>query len=50
MVLMDGFGIVAKLWKIKEIEEVYQNLEIMTNEQGIEEIGFRDIKMAEKFV
>lgn len=47
---MDGFGIVAKLWKIKEIEEVYQNLEIMTNEQGIEEIGFRDIKMAEKFV
>lgn len=47
---MDGFGVVAKLWKIEEIEAVYQNLEIMTNEQGIEEIGFRDIKMAEKFV
>lgn len=45
-----GFGVVAKLWKIEEIEAIYQNLEILANEQGVQEIGFRDIEMAEKLV
>lgn len=50
MDLMGGFGAVAKLWNLKEIEEVYQNLEILMNEQGVQELGFKNIEMAEKLV
>lgn len=46
----NGFGVVKKLWTLDEIKEIYQNIEIQRNEQGIEELGFRDVKMAEKFV
>lgn len=48
--LNGGFCMLAKLWNLREIEEVYQNLEILINEQGVGEIGFKDIEMAEKFV
>lgn len=49
-IFSDGFGAYAKLWDLKEIEEIYQDIEILENEQRIPELGFKDIKMAEKFV
>ncbi len=48
--LSNGFGVVKKLWNLDEIQEIYQNIEIQRNEQGMQELGFRDIQMAEKFV
>ncbi len=48
--LSNGFGVVKKLWNLDEIQEIYQNIEVQKNEQGMQELGFRDIQMAEKFV
>lgn len=45
-----GFGATKKLWSLTEVKEIYENIEIMKNEKGIEEIGFKDLKLAEKFV
>lgn len=39
-----------EVWNLNEIKEIYQNLAILKNEDGIEELGFRDLKIAEKFV
>ena len=33
-----------------KVEEIYKNIEIQKNEDGIQEIGFKDLKVAEKFV
>lgn len=46
----NGFGVTKKIWNLTEIEEIYQNIEVLENEKGIPELGFTDIKMAEKFV
>ncbi len=35
---------------LEQIKEVYQNLVILKNEEGRKEIGFRDTRIAEKFV
>ena len=48
--LSNGMGVKKKLWNLEEIKEIYENIEIQENEQGIPELGFRDIKIAEKFV
>lgn len=45
-----GFGATKKLWDLDEIKEMYENIEIMKNENGVEEIGFKNLKQAEKFV
>ena len=36
--------------KISEIKRVYDNLDVLTNEEGSPEIGFKDIEIALKFV
>lgn len=35
---------------MQDVEEVYKNIEIQKNEDGIIELGFKDKQMAEKFV
>lgn len=46
----NGLGATEKLWGLNEIEETYKNIEIQENEEGIPELGFKDLKVAEKFV
>lgn len=48
--LSNGLGVTAELWDLKEIEEIYKNIEVQKNEMGIPELGFKDKKIAEKFV
>ena len=46
----NGLDVCKNIWNLEEVKEIYQNIEIQKNEQGIEELGFKDIKIAEKFV
>ncbi len=46
----NGLGVKKKLWDIKDIKEIYENIEIQKNEEGVDELGFKDLKTAEKFV
>lgn len=48
--LSNGLGATEKIWGLNEIEEIYKNIEIQKNEEGIQELGFKDLKIAEKFV
>lgn len=48
--LSNGLGVRRKLWDLDEIKEIYENIEIQKNEDGIEELGFKDKEIAEKFV
>jgi len=48
--LSNGLGVIKKLWDLKEVGEVYQNIEIQINEDGVEELGFKDKEIAKKFV
>lgn len=48
--LLDGIGVIIEVWSIEEIREIYTNIEIQQNEEGIEELGFKDKEIAEKFV
>ena len=48
--LSNGLGVRMKLWNLDEVREIYQNIEIQKNENDIEELGFKDKILAEKFV
>lgn len=48
--LSNGLGATKEIWNLDEIKEMYQNIEIQKNEEGIEELGFKNQEMAEKFV
>lgn len=48
--LSNGLGATEKIWGLDEIEEIYKNIEIQRNEEGIEELGFKNKDIAEKFV
>ena len=48
--LTNGAGVVEKIWGMSDIKEIYNNIVIYKNEDGEEEIGFKDIEIAEKFV
>lgn len=48
--LSNGLGVRMKLWNLDEVREIYQNIEVQKNEDGIEELGFKDKILAEKFV
>lgn len=37
-----------RVWELKDIEEIYNNVTILKNEEGIEELGFKDWKICEK--
>ncbi len=44
----DAFTI-TNAFNLDDIKEIYDNLSVLKNEDGIEEIGFTDLKIAEKF-
>lgn len=48
--LSNGLGVFEKLWTLEEVKEIYNNIEIQKNENGVEELGFKDKRLAEKFV
>lgn len=48
--LSNGLGAILNLWNLDEVKEIYDNIEIMINEDGIEELGFKDKNLAENFV
>ena len=48
--LSNGLGVRKKLWDLEEVSEIYKNIEIQKNENGIEELGFKGKEISEKFV
>ncbi len=48
--LSNGLGVRKKLWTLEEVKEIYEDIEIQKNEDGIQELGFKHKSMAEKFV
>ena len=48
--LSNGLGATEKIWGLEEIKEIYQNIEVQENEEGIKELGFKNKEIAEKFV
>lgn len=36
-------------WELKDIKEIYDNIVVLTNEQNEQELGFNDLKIANKF-
>lgn len=48
--LSNGLGATEKIWGLEEIRRIYNDIEIQKNENGIEELGFKDKQIAEEFV
>lgn len=48
--LSNGLGATEKIWTLDDVREIYNNIEIQKDENGIEELGFKEIAIAEKFV
>ena len=46
----NGLGATEKIWTLGDVKEIYSNIEIQKNENEIEELGFKDKRIAEKFV
>ena len=40
----------TKEWTLSDVKEIYSNLAVFSNEDGIIELGFKDKEIAEKFV
>lgn len=44
-------GLVFKVvWTLDKIKEIYNNVTVLQNEEGIQELGFKDSKIAEKYI
>lgn len=44
-------GMVFKrVWELDKIKEVYDNIVVLKNEDGLDEIGFKDIEIAEEYI
>lgn len=39
-----------KVWSLEEIKEMYNDIEVIKNEEGIPELGFKSVEIAEKFI
>ena len=39
-----------RVWELDTIKEIYNNVTILKNENGIEELGFKDFKICEKYI
>lgn len=48
--LSNGLGVIEKIWDFNDVKQIYQNIEVQENEDGIEELGFKNKEIAEKFV
>lgn len=42
--------IFKRVWELDTIKEIYNNITILQNEEGIEELGFNDWKICEKYI
>ncbi len=42
--------IFKRVWDLEKIREIYNNITILKNEEGIEELGFKDYKICEKYI
>lgn len=40
----------VKIFNLEDIEKYYNNITILENEEGIKELGFKDIKICEEFI
>ena len=40
----------GKIWSLEDIKEIYEDIEILSNEESIEEIGFKSLQIGEKFI
>ena len=48
--LSNGLGVINKIWDLYEVNKIYSNIKVLKNEDNIIELGFTDIKIAERFV
>ena len=48
--LSNGLGATEKIWDLDEVKKIYQNIDVQQNEEKIQELGFKDKEIAEKFV
>ena len=48
--LSNGLGVREKIWDLSTVKEIYQDIEVQKNEEGIQELGFKHKEPAEKFV
>lgn len=48
--LTNALGVTETIWGLDDIKEIYNNIEVGKNEDGIDELCFKDIEVAEKFV
>lgn len=39
-----------RVWELKTIKEIYNNVCVLKNENGIDELGFKDWKVCEKYI
>lgn len=39
-----------RIWELSTIKEIYNNICILKNEEGIDELGFKDWKICEKYI
>lgn len=42
--------ILKRVWNLETIKEIYDNITILKNEDGIDELGFKDWKICEKYI
>lgn len=48
--LINGLGATEQLWDLAEVKKIYENIEVQKNEDLIQELGFRNQEIAERFV
>jgi hypothetical protein len=42
--------VLHRVWELDNIRECYKNVTILKNEKGIDELGFRDLSICEKYI
>lgn len=45
-----GYIIHPEIWNIDDLRECYQDIDVLINEDGIKELGFRHLEKAEKYI
>lgn len=48
--LSNGLGATEEIHDLEQVKEIYQAMEVQKNEKGLDELGFKNGKVAEKFV
>lgn len=42
--------VLYRVWELNDIRECYSNVQVLKNEDGIEELGFLDVNICEKYI